>query len=175
MHVPLQAPSFTREQMVKADIGSITVSARAITGPNANWELFDDDLPHLGIAAVWISLWNGSTSEVNLSGLKWRLSVGSRRYNALEPEEVLKRYYKGKQIRLYGLNAHQQATRELQEVSFQQGRLPPSKASKGFLFFRIDPKMAGRWSRESSLIAEGLPAEGSTEGVLRLPLEHADR
>src|SRR5512136_2224160 len=71
LHVPPAAPSFNLENLPAAGNHGVEIRAKVIDGINSYWELFDDYLPEIGIAALWVIVRNPGPSDIRLSKAKW--------------------------------------------------------------------------------------------------------
>ena len=85
--------------------GGVTLEAHPVAGEDAYLELFDDNLPELGIAAIRVVVRNGRDAALSWEKAQWRLQTGSRKYASLNSDGVLRRYHKGRGIRFLTVHA----------------------------------------------------------------------
>ena len=152
----------------------VSVSVRPIVGRESYWELFDEDLPEMGMAAAWVTIRNGRQDEVSVEPARWYLRSGTQRSPRLSPEEVMGRYYKARKIRMYSVRADREARRRLDDIGLQQGRLSSAGIAEGLVFFRIAVPANPRWHEDKHLIVRGLFSGRELREGIEVPL-YADR
>ncbi len=141
------------------------------------WALFDDNLPEIGLLAVWVELRNTRPQEIDLSGVKWELQRGPESFHAADLGQVFKQYYKRHDVRLYSLNADNDARQAMSLWLLHTSRLRPEESQKGFLFFRLNSYQPPDWNRGTVLFARGFPGDAGERRArrnLELPLFHAN-
>jgi hypothetical protein len=173
LQVPLQPPTFKEREYVRGGNSGLNLAVKPIEGIKAYWELFDDNLPEIGIAAVWVTAKNTSGQTIDLTRSKWTVHIGDRKMARLENAAVLNRYYKGRQIRMYTVEADQRARRDLERMTFHPGRLQPAMGAEGLIFFRIDPSPAAQWTRGAILQINHVRIDNGKWIELNLPLTYA--
>jgi hypothetical protein len=150
----------------------VTLEARPVVGGEEYWDLFDDHLPEVGIAAVWINLRNGRGEEI-VPGARWSLRLADRRYRDMDSEALFPRYYARRGIRMYSINTDRRARSRFEELRFQPGGLAPSAERAGLLFFPIDPARASDWHSAATLLSPEIRTSEKKPLVLELPLRYA--
>ncbi len=174
IRIPATIPPFQPEQIVRSQEEGIIVEAHPLQDYEAYWELFDEDLPKAGIAAVWVRIGSTRRDAVDLRGMQWKLRTGNRSVSPLDAREMLRQYYRGRGVRMYSTLSHQRSQRHLGRLTFKPGILARDGALEGFLFFRIDPASSRTWTREARLVAEGLRLPPKRKIRIELPLSNAD-
>lgn len=157
---------------------SITVSGlelRALSFSSIGdyWDLFDENLPELGIAAVWVSLANRTQEEKNLANARWELFIGGRRCPVLDTPGIFKRYYKGRGVRLVTERADASARHEFDKILLRSEAIEGGKEANGFLFFKIPPAAASTWSRGAILRLRNIHWPTGSIARMELPLSNA--
>jgi hypothetical protein len=170
LHVPAVRPSFSMRESVQAETDGITLRASPIVGKESYNELFDDDLPQVGIIAVWVALENHSKQPVAVDPKRWYMLAASRRCPVMPSNEMMDRYYRERGIRLYIVQADERARDRLQKLSLQRGELAPGTSAEGFVFFRTDGSAPPSWNRDARLMAKGIKLGGKRKLDMELPL-----
>ncbi|PYV18537.1 MAG: hypothetical protein DMG07_03735 [Acidobacteria bacterium] len=170
LRVPARIPDFPAGELVRTSVEQVALEAFPVEGREANWELFDDYLPEIGIAAVWVSVRNDRGAAVDLTGLRWELKLGSKVAASLGRDEVLKRFYKGRKVRMYSLAADRSARDALERVLFRPGKLAPGARASGFVFLKLDPGQISSWARNGVLVGRGARLQDGRQIELRAPL-----
>jgi len=173
LKVPLQPPNFRAGEYLQADSHGLNLSVKPIEGINDYWKLFDDDLPAIGIAAVWVVVKNSSDGIIDLAPSSWSIQIGERNYARIENSAALSRYYKGRKTRIYALNAERRAWLDLERVTFHPGRMRQATEADGFVFFGIDPSLALLWTRGARLWIRDVRINNGKRFNLSLPLAYA--
>jgi hypothetical protein len=156
LRIPARAPEFAAAELVRATVEDVTLEARAIQGTAANHDLFDDDLPEIGIGAVWVSIRNARTDPIDLGSVQWAVALGDRQNLALRRDDLLKRFYKGRKIRMYSMRAHEDAQAALDRALFRATTVAPGGTAAGFVFFKTEPARAASWARGGTLVVRGM-------------------
>jgi hypothetical protein len=170
LHVPAVRPDFSASESVQTATEGVILRAAAVLGRERYSDLFDDDLPQLGIVAVWITVENRSRQEVAVEPKRWYVLSAGRRCPAMSPNEMVDRYYHERNIRLYVVRADERARERLEQLSFQRARLAPGASSEGFVFFRTDASAPPSWNLEATLMAGGIRLGGERKLDMQLPL-----
>lgn len=173
LRVPVKVPVVAPAEMLRTDRSGLTLEVKPIQGVNEYWDLFNDNLPEIGIAAAWVKLSNSGSETLDLSESRWTLKIGERTLARMQTSKVLKEYYKRRHIRMYLVSADAKAQKELDNISFHQGRLRPSGESEGLVFFHIDPSSAPQWARNATLRISGIRPPAGKRFDLRLSLAYA--
>ena len=174
LRVPSRPEIVHRQQLLRSEADGVTLEARPIRGTDEYWELFDDNLTDIGIAAVWVAFRNARSGAIDLSGAKLRLRIGDKRRRTLDIGEVFDTYYDRRHIRIYTLNSDREARRRMHEIVWVPGALSPNAGCEGLVFFRIDSATAANWPKGSILIAGGIRLETGRKLTLQLPLDYAN-
>jgi hypothetical protein len=172
LRVPAQVPAFPEAELQRTGTGPVELEARAVDARALNWELFDDHLPELGLAPVWVRVRNRGAERLDLGRASWRLELGGRRFSALGRDAILGRFYKRKKIRMYTLQAHAAARTSLDRLLIAAGPLAPGTSASGFVFLGIDPRAAGTWVG-GTLVLHGVRLGSRRAPDLTLVLGHA--
>ncbi len=159
--------------MLRADRSGLTLAVKPIQGVNEYWDLFNDNLPEIGIAAAWVKLSNSGSGTLDLSKSEWTLQIGGRTLARMQTAKVLTEYYKRRHIRMYLVSADVKAQKELENISFHQVRLRPSGEAEGLVFFHIDPAFAPLWARNATLQVTDIRTSAGKRFDLSLSLSYA--
>ena len=152
----------------------INLAVKPIEGTQSNWQLFNENLPEIGIGAVWIVLHNAQSEAIDLSKAKWSLEVGRQEYAPATASQMLKRYYKKRHIRMHTIKADETARRNLEGLALHLDRVGPSMDSSGFLFFQIEPTRAANWTRNGTLRLKSITLSQGRQITISLPLSYAN-
>jgi hypothetical protein len=173
LRLPSAAPEFDPASWPASERNGLTVRALPIEGREQYWDLFDENLPSLGIAAVWIEVRNNGPTSVDLGLSRWKLNVHGQGLSALAASQFLDAYYRGRRVRMYSSAADVRARADLARVMLSAGGLRPGGREEGFLFFRIGPDSESDWSRAATLTASAVRLDSRTAILIELPLAHA--
>ena len=174
LKVPATMPRFSPERLLRTQSEGVILEAYPLEGHEAYWEVFDEDLPRAGIAAVWVKFGRARADALDLKGLQIKLRAGSRELSPLAAHEVLGQYYRGRGIRAYGVLAHEKSRQDLGAVIFKPRTLAPNGSIEGFLFFKIDPERSKNWTRGTSLVVEKIRLPKGKKIQIVLPLSDAN-
>lgn len=174
LQAPMQSPVYTREQMQHAARDGIEIAVRTIEGEDEYLDLFDNDLPGIGMVAVWVEVRNTRPDAIQLKPDLWSMRTGARRVPAMSVAEVYERYYEGRRVRMYAVRTDGAARSRMQQALLAEGRIPPSETRRGFLLFRIDPAAAPGWSGGAVLVARDILPDSGTATTIEISLSHAD-
>jgi hypothetical protein len=174
LHVPLNAPLFGSEDLLHASNSGIDLAAKPIEGTASYWQLFDDNLPEIGIGAVWVVIHSNRDDAIDLTKAKWSIKIGELVHTPLSTSEILKLYYKGRKIRMYTLKADETARRNLDNLEFHPGGKSSSLMHDGFVFFRIAPTQVPDWTRGGILRLEDIRLINGQKITIELPLSYAN-
>jgi hypothetical protein len=174
LRVPDSAPSFKTEQFARTEKSGLILEAHAVAALEEYWELFEDNLPDIGIAALWIRIRNDRAGPVSPRIGRWRLVSPGGKYRPLGADELFDRYYDLRGIRAFSVHADQQARERLQPLLFDGGSpLRPSETRSGFVFFRTPPARSAAWVKDARLVLRGLRLADRESVTLELPLNYA--
>ncbi len=174
LRVPASIPDLGSSGFYTVIADGVSVRIKPIVGQEGYWDLFDDDLPEIGIAAAWISIHNGRQDEIHLEPRRWHLFFGARKSSLLSPKEVLDRYYEGRNIRMYSVHADLEARQLLDKIRLQRRMLLPEETTEGFIFMRIESAARAQWHRNARLVVRGAFGAGGSGKEIEVPL-YADR
>src|SRR5213593_1992529 len=146
LKVPIAVPSFPPGHVFLAESDGIRIEAHPLEGHEAYWELFDEDLPRAGIAAVRVRISSAHGESLDLKGLRWKLRAAQASVSPLSAREVLRQYYRGRGIRTYSVRAHERSRQDLRSLMLKPPILAPGGSVEGFLFFKVDPGRTRNWT-----------------------------
>jgi len=138
-----------------------------------HWQLFEEDLPKIGLGALWVRIDNTREGAISVKDARWTLRKGGRFFASLGAKDVLKRFYSGQGIRMYSVAAHEKARKGLDGLVLKAGTIPPSGFLEGFLFFKTDPGNR-RWSTGAILSGRDIQLETRKEIEIELPISNAN-
>ena len=170
---PLKAPWFPEQEYIHKTWNGIDVGVRPLVKEDEYLRLFDDDLPKIGIVALYVEVRNESSSNLAIDPGSWYLRTGGRRFPALSVKQVFERYYSEHHIRMYSVATDSTARLELERSVLKKGPIEPAGILVGFVFFQMDPGMAVRWDRGATLIARGLLLDRRS-ATMEITLTHAN-
>ncbi len=170
LHVPAVGPDFTAREYVEKESKGIVLRVRPIVGKESYGELFDDDLPQVGIVAVWATVENHSRLDAAVDPGQWYLQVADHRCRSVSANKMVDRYYHERGIRLYVVQADERTRERLEKLSMRREALAPGASAEGFVFFRIDHSAPPSWNLDATLIAEGIRLGGARKLDMQLPL-----
>lgn len=177
LQAPVSTPVVSREDTFHGSLAGLEIDAVPVRTWDANWALFEDFLPEVGLLPVWIELRNDRRQEVDLGSIEWKLEQGATRLSVANLNDIFKIYYKRRHIRMYSLNADREARKAMSKWLMPEGPLAASQTLKGFVFFRSKTPQTQEWTRGCVLIARGLPDHSGARGKeteLEIPLFHAN-
>jgi hypothetical protein len=170
LRVPATRPGFNVNEFVHTEAGGIVLRARAIVDKETYSDLFDDDLPRLGIIAAWVSLENESREKATIDPGKWHLQIAGSRHPAMSPDDVVDLYYQQRHLRFYTETADERAREGLEKLSLERSQLAPGASAQGFVFFRISAPPPSSWNLDAILMATGIKLGGGRKLDMQLPL-----
>src|SRR5437867_11064729 len=68
LRVPTTMPRFPPERLLRTQSEGVILEAYPLLGHEAYWEVFDEDLPRAGIAAVWVKFGSAHEDALDLKG-----------------------------------------------------------------------------------------------------------
>jgi hypothetical protein len=154
--------------------GEVELSATPIQSTDDYWELFDDNLPEIGLVALWIEMRNTGSRETDLSRVRWELRRGTLLLREASADDIFKQYYQRRQVRLYSVNSDLIARKAMSGALMKSGRLQPSESCSGFLVFKSKSPLPQDWSRDGVLVGRGFPPRSGGRKTVELPLTHAN-
>jgi hypothetical protein len=174
LQVPSKAPSFPFERYLNASREGVVVRAYPIEHYEDYWELFEEDLPKIGLGVLWVRIDNTRAGAISLKDARWTLRKGERTFSSLDAKDVLKQFYSGQGIRMYSVAAHEKARKGLEGFILKGRTIPPSGFLEGFLFFKTDPPGNSRWSTGATLSGRDIQLEARKEIEIELPISNAN-
>ena len=159
--------------MLSTRVEGIDVGVRPIRSEAEYLRYFDDNLPAIGIVAIWMEVGNSRTRSVNMHPASWVLRIGDRDFHSMAISEVFKRYYRQHRIRMYSVRNDREAREGLEKMVLADAPIPPAAQCRGFVFFRIDPQMVLDWDQRATLVARDVLLDRHSKTVLRIALFHA--
>lgn len=174
MQVPPPQPQFHDRELLQGSRDGLDIRVRPIEGLDQYLQLFDDDLPRIGIVALWVEVQNNRTTPIDLRPDTWGLRTGNREFVAIGVAKLFARYYDARGIRMYTEGMDASARRNMERVAFPAGPIQPSLKRSGFLFFPIDPGLASGWIRGAVLLARNIQLDPRSKATLEIALTHGD-
>lgn len=168
LHVDSRPPRIQASEVVRH---GLHLRAAALRDRELNWEVFDENLPALGITAVWVELENRRSAPADLRRCEWRLRVAGREQRALSAREVMGAYYEGRRIRMYSPKGDTEVRARLEELILAGTVLAPGARRSGYLFFRVG-RRAG--AGPAALRVRNVRLDARTGIDLELLLPYAD-
>jgi len=173
LQVPAGMPSIENAIAVETEASDVQLTAVAFSGAEQYLELFDDNLPEIGLVATRITLRNESSQPLEIPSKPWALQIGDRQFKALDVEALLENYYKGRQIRMYTVQADETARLGILKLLFTPGQLPPKTSRDGLAFFKLDANHLTRWPAGAILLSKMLRLADGRKISLELAFSHA--
>jgi hypothetical protein len=173
LQVPSGTPSFPSEKYMNASREGVVVRAYAMEHYEDYWQLFEEDLPKTGLGALWVRIDNTREGAISLKNTRWTLRKGGRSFAPLDAKDVLRRFYSGQGIRMYGVAAHEKTRKELERLILKGGTIPHTSFLEGFFFFKTDPRNY-RWSTGATLSGRDIQLETGKEIEIELPISNAN-
>lgn len=174
LEVPVTPPQFQAADFFSAGRDGIEIRAKPIEGIDSYLELFDDNLPEIGIAAVWVIVRNVRAEEISLENARWNLRVGGDGASDLGVSQIFEAYYKRRGIRFYSQYMDERERADLQNLIFKGGRIPPSREQSGFVFFRIEPVLNAEWACTAVLGLRDIRISDHQKADLEVSLSYAN-
>ena len=156
LRAPVAPPVFAPAEVVSAEVEGFALKARPVAERDLSLELFDEDLPALGIAAVWVEIGNRRDSPADLRRARWAVEIAGRRSDALSTDAVLKRFYRARKIRMYTTKTDADARRAIESLRLRVEVLPAGGSASGFLYCAADPALGSGWARRAALAVRGV-------------------
>jgi len=173
LQVPSKAPSFPFEKCLNTSREGVVVRAYPIEHYEDYWQVFEEDLPKIGLGALWVRIDNSRPGAIELKDARWTLRKGERSFTSLDAKDVLKQFYSGQGIRMYSVAVHEKARKGLERLILKDGTIPPSGFLEGFLFFKTDPGNR-RWSTGAILSGKDIQLETRKEIEIELAISDAN-
>jgi hypothetical protein len=174
LHLPPNPPQFSLSEGRELARDGIDLRATPVQGRELNWEVFDENMPALGIAPVWVEVKNNRSVPLDLPESRWRLRVDGKSFKTMSSREVLERYYAGRRTRMYSTGTEAAARTDLERLTLTGDTVAPTIKHEGFLFFRIDPRLSADWAQRAVLVARGVRLDRHTTIDIELPLQYAN-
>ncbi len=151
LEIPVTPPQFQAVDFFSASREGIEIRAKPIEGMDNYLELFDDNLPEIGIAAVWATVRNLRDEDISFEHARWDLRAAGNNYSELTISQVFGHYYKRRGVRLYSQYADQRERADLDRLILKDGQIRPGQERAGFLFFNIPSVPSAGWARTTML------------------------
>ena len=174
LQAPLRDPTFPRDEMQHTIRDGIEVAAKAIVNEDQYLDLFDDNLPEIGIAAVWVEIRNTRADAIHLEPDAWSLRTGAQTASAMSVSEVYERYYAGHRVRMYSVQSDSAARTRMEKALLAEGPMAPSESRSGFVLFRIDPAAASGWSLGAVMVVRKILLDSGSTTTIEIALSHAN-
>lgn len=176
LEISVKPPTFEPQEYLRSTCKGLELRAIAVEGVDRYWELFDDYLPEIGIAAVWVKILHTGQSSIDLSKSKWGLRFHGQMHPPLSTEQVFRLYYKKRKIRFFQLETDAKARARFEQASIAlPNTLHPGSEQSGLLLFdlvALGPEQD--WSRDATLSLQNVRFARDDQADLVLPLNHAD-
>ncbi|MGA2260398.1 MAG: hypothetical protein ABSH28_03060 [Acidobacteriota bacterium] len=174
LQAPVSPPPLQPREFLRGSREGIDIAVKPIVEEDEYLQLFDDNLPSIGIVALWVQARNMRATAIELNLASWYIRIANRSFPALSVQKVLERYYKGRNVRMYAIGADRAARLSMERVAFHQGRIQPSAEQDGFVFFRIDPSISAGWTHGATLGMEDIRLDRHSKTNLEVALSHAN-
>jgi hypothetical protein len=173
LRLPASLPSINHASIVETRAADVRLTAVALSHAEQYLELFDDNLPEIGLVATRIIIKNESTQPLIVPRKPWALRIGDRQFDELDAQSLLKSYYEGRQIRMFTVQTDETARLGLLRLLFTPGQIPPHASQDGLAFFKLDAIHLTRWPTGAALISQLLAFADGRKISLELNFSHA--
>jgi hypothetical protein len=148
LQVPVVPPDTTRLKLCEGSGMGYHIRVWPLVDPELYAANFDEFLPGIGIAAIWLEV-DGQAQEVDPgTGTRWVLRTPQGQKRALTSRQVLDRYYQERRVRAYSTKVDTDAEHRLRAVSLG----PHSYVNtRGYLFFPVDARAPRQWTQGATL------------------------
>ncbi len=174
LDVPLKPPQFQPADFFSARRDGIEVLAKPIVGVDNYLDLFDDNLPEIGIAAVWVMVRDVGAGDITLEKSRWDLRVGGGEHSSLSVNQVFETYYKRRGIRLYSQHSDERGRADLEKLMLKSAPVRSRQERAGFVFFRITPVLSAEWAHGAVLSLRNLRIANHQKADIEVSLSHAN-
>jgi hypothetical protein len=174
LQAPMSPPPLQPQEFLRGSREGIDIAVKPIVEEDEYLQLFDDNLPSIGIVTLWVQARNTRATAIELNPASWYIRIANRSFPALSVQSLLERYYKGRNVRIYAIGADREARLNMERVAFHQGRIQPSAEQDGFVFFHIDPSISAGWTHGATLVMQDLPLDKHSRTNLEVALSHAN-
>jgi hypothetical protein len=152
------------ENSKSADAGGISVRVAPLLSDEETQDLFEANLPMIGLLAVRTELIHQSGVPVEVKKARFRLQDGQgRTWKLLTPKQAVSRIMSANGITLYNPNSKKQFEKEFTAYGLDL-KTPLSttdRTRQGFLFFQTPDKRAVETMEKLTLTIERLPQTAS--------------
>jgi hypothetical protein len=174
LRVPVDFPGYESAQSLNLSADGIDVFAKPLISRQDYQDVFDDYLPEIGLVAVWVQVQNTRSSDIMLAKEKWALRTGNRNRKQLDAPSILKRYYQGRNIRMYTLHTYTRARQQIEQSMIRDGKISSSMKLDGFVIFPIDKALQQDWNKGAVLMHKGIYLNDQKKVEIRLSLDYAN-
>jgi hypothetical protein len=174
LQVPVSGPSFPLQEVLRGSREGVEIGVTPIVAEDEYLQLFDDDLPEIGIAALWVEVHNTRSTAIEMNPVGWHLRTSGQESSSLSIEEVFARYYQGRKVRMYAIGTDGTARLNMERVIFRPGPIQPAAKRQGFVFFRLNPAIPSGWNRGATLGVDNIWLDRSNKINLEIALSHAN-
>ena len=174
LRAPADPPHLASEQTISAKSDGIDLRVTPVNGLPTYQELFKENLPAIGIAAVWVSMRNEGSVTVDLSHSKWTYHRDGKKYRSLSTSDLFARYYSARHIRTYTLHVDEEARHRAEKLMFRPARLTPGMEQNGFVYFGINPAWGPDWATAGLLLVQNIRGQEGRKLSIGINLSNAN-
>ncbi len=146
LRAPVAQPHFESGHAIVARSDIIDLKVTPVSGQAVYQQLFQENLPAIGIVVIWVSMRNDGSSVLDLAHSRWTYRRSGKEYRSLRISELFDRYYRARHIRAYTLNVDEKARLRAEKLLFSCSQLTPGMEHNGFIYFGIDPALGSSWA-----------------------------
>lgn len=157
---PVVESPAVRTDAASAKAAGIDVRAAAILTDEESFELFETNLPLMGLLPVRVEMANGSGAVFALEHVRFHLREGDagKEWKLTPPKKVVARILKADEVTLYNPNSRTRFEEELSAHALDlKSPLAASERRQGLIFFQTPKKEAVSSPQGLKLTVEGLP------------------
>lgn len=139
---------------------AIKVRAVALLTDEESMELFESNLPLIGLLPVRVEIANASGASFALDHVRFHLREGDagKEWKQVTPKKVVARILKAEAVTFYNPNSRARFEEELSAHAFDmKSPLGASERRQGLIFFQTPKKEAVSSPQGLKLTVEGLP------------------
>lgn len=154
----VEAP--VRADAANAKASGISVRAVALLTDEESQELFESNLPLMGVLPVRVEMTNASGASLALDHLRFHLHEGDagKEWKLLSAKKVVARILKAEDVTFYNPNSRARFQEELSAHAFDtKSLLGASERRQGLIFFQTPTKESVSSPHALKLTVEGLP------------------
>lgn len=154
----VEAP--VRADAANAEASDISVRAVALLTDEESQELFESNLPLMGLLPVRVEIRNVSDAGFALDHVRFHLHEGDagKEWKLMPPKKVVARILKAEDVTFYNPNSRARFQEELSAHALDiKTPLGASERRQGLIFFQTPKKAAVSSPQALKLTVEGLP------------------